>query len=609
MFVRADLNVPLDGTSITDDGRIRASVPTLQRLRDAGARVVVAAHLGRPKPGADNSKYSLAPVAARLGELLGTDVTLAHLGGEAKAAVERLASGGVVLLENIRFDPRETSKDDAERAALARELAALAGTQGVFVSDGFGVVHRKQASVYDVARELPAYAGGLVLTEVEVLRRLTHDPQRPYVVVLGGSKVSDKLQVIESLLPKVDSLLVGGGMCFTFLAAQGLGVGDSLLEQDQIDNCRRLLESGKIVLPVDVVVADDFSAEANTRTVPVEKIPDGWKGLDIGPESVAAFAQVLASAKTVFWNGPMGVFELAPFAEGTRGVAEAIVDTTRARGTGRRVQRRRRRRLGRGRARARPARRRVLPHLDRRRRVAGVPGGQGPARYRRPGGGRRMSRRPLIAGNWKMNLTCRRRTTSSASSSANCPADLHQRVDVAVLPPFPLLAAVRAVLEHRRPVRHGRRAGPVAARQGRPHRRRVGADAVLGRLPLRRGRPLRAPHRPRRGRRAGARTRWRRRCGTASPRSSAWGRGSTSGRPGDHVEHTLAQVDAALDGVSADDAAGVVDRLRAGVGDRHGQGRHAGRRPGGVRGDPRSGSGRCTTTRSRSACGSSTAGR
>jgi phosphoglycerate kinase len=267
-------------------------------------------------------------VAARLGELLGTDVALVPHGAEAKAAVDRLPAGDVVLLENIRFDPRETSKDDDERGALARELAVLTGTQGVFVSDGFGVVHRKQASVYDLARELPAYAGGLVRSEVAVLRRLTHDPERPYVVVLGGSKVSDKLQVIESLLPYVDSLLVGGGMCFTFLAAQGHGVGDSLLEQDQVANCRRLLDSGKIVLPTDVVVADDFSAEANTRTVPAGEIPDGWKGLDVGPESVKAFAQVLAGARTVFWNGPMGVFELAPFAEGTRGVAQAIVDAT-----------------------------------------------------------------------------------------------------------------------------------------------------------------------------------------------------------------------------------------------------------------------------------------
>jgi phosphoglycerate kinase len=328
VLVRSDLNVPLDGGRITDDGRIRASVPTLRTLLDAGARVVVTAHLGRPKAGADNSKYSLAPVAGRLGELLGVEVTLADHGDEATAAAGALADGGVMLLENIRFDPRETSKDAAERGAFAAELAALAGPTGAFVSDGFGVVHRKQASVYDVAQLLPAYTGGLVRTEVDVLRRLTEEPDRPYVVVLGGSKVSDKLLVIESLLPQVDSLLVGGGMCFTFLAAQGHGVGDSLLESDQVDNCRRLLESGKIVLPTDVVIADDFSAEANTRTVAADAVPDGWKGLDIGPESVAAFADVLAAAKTVFWNGPMGVFELAPFAEGTRGVAQAIVDAT-----------------------------------------------------------------------------------------------------------------------------------------------------------------------------------------------------------------------------------------------------------------------------------------
>jgi phosphoglycerate kinase len=338
VLVRSDLNVPLDGATITDDGRIRASVPTIRALLDAGARVVVTAHLGRPKPGADNSKYSLAPVAGRLGELLGTEVTLADHGDEARSAVDALgdggSAGGVVLLQNIRFDPRETSKNEEERGAFAAELAALAGPTGAFVSDGFGVVHRKQASVYDVAKLLPAYAGGLVLAEVDVLRRLTENPERPYAVVLGGSKVSDKLLVIEALLPQVDSLLVGGGMCFTFLAAQGHGVGGSLLEEDQIDNCRRLLESGKIVLPSDVVVADDFSAEANTRIVPAEQIPDGWKGLDIGPDSVAAFSQVLASAKTIFWNGPMGVFELAPFAEGTRGVAQSIIDTTAGKGDG-----------------------------------------------------------------------------------------------------------------------------------------------------------------------------------------------------------------------------------------------------------------------------------
>jgi phosphoglycerate kinase len=321
VLVRSDLNVPLDGDRITDDGRIRASVPTISALTDAGAKVIVAAHLGRPKGGPD-PKYSLAPVATRLGELLAAEVPLIELGGEGP----NLADGEVALIENVRFDPRETSKNADERVELAIHLAAMTGENGAFVSDGFGVVHRKQASVYDVAQQLPAYAGKLVLAEVEVLRRLTENPERPYTVVLGGSKVSDKLAVIDALLPKVDSLLVGGGMCFTFLAAQGYGVGDSLLEREQIDNCRRLLESGKIVLPTDVVVADDFSAEAKTQTVAADAIPDGWKGLDIGPDSVAAFAEVLARARTVFWNGPMGVFELAPFAAGTRGVAQAIID-------------------------------------------------------------------------------------------------------------------------------------------------------------------------------------------------------------------------------------------------------------------------------------------
>jgi phosphoglycerate kinase len=324
VLVRSDLNVPLDDAGeITDDGRIRASVPTIATLSEGNAQVLVTAHLGRPK-GAPDPRYSLAPVAVRLGELLGKPVQLV----EPATRSLSLAAGDVVLLENVRFDPRETSKDDAEREAFAAELAELAGTDGAFVSDGFGVVHRKQASVYEVARRLPAYAGGLVLAEVEVLRRLTAEPDRPYAVALGGSKVSDKLAVIEALLPKVDTLLVGGGMCFTFLAAQGHGVGDSLLEAEQVDNCRDLLGSGKIVLPVDVVVADAFSADAQTRTVAVDAIPDGWKGLDVGPETVAAFADVLADAATVFWNGPMGVFELAPFAEGTRGVAQAIVESS-----------------------------------------------------------------------------------------------------------------------------------------------------------------------------------------------------------------------------------------------------------------------------------------
>jgi phosphoglycerate kinase len=326
VLVRSDLNVPLDGGTITDDGRIRASVPTIAALRGAGARVVVTAHLGRPKGGPDPA-LSLGPVAERLGELLGTKVVLADLtGDESHAAVRAAGAGDVVLLENVRFDARETSKDEAERDALARHLAALAGPTGAFVSDGFGVVHRKQASVYDVARHLPAHAGGLVLDEVRVLRALTESPERPYTVVLGGSKVSDKLAVISALLPRVDTLLVGGGMCFTFLAAQGHGVGDSLLEADQVHACRDLLATGKIALPSDVVVADAFSAEANTRTVAVDAIPDGWKGLDVGPDTVRGFGEALARAATVFWNGPMGVFELAPFAEGTRGVARAIVD-------------------------------------------------------------------------------------------------------------------------------------------------------------------------------------------------------------------------------------------------------------------------------------------
>ncbi|MGH3824277.1 MAG: phosphoglycerate kinase, partial [Pseudonocardiaceae bacterium] len=301
--------------------------PTLHALRSAGARVVVTSHLGRPK-GAPDPAYSLAPVAERLGELLEIPVAVATdvVGSSARAAVAGLSDGAVALLENVRFDPRETSKDAAERGALAGELAALAGPEGAFVSDGFGVVHRVQASVVDIAERLPGYAGTLVLAELTTLRRLTGTPERPYTVVLGGSKVSDKLAVIEALLPKVDTLLVGGGMCFTFLAALGYPVGASLLEPDMVEVCARLLKtSGDIIrLPRDVVIADKFAAEANTRTVSTQDIPDGWMGLDIGPESVGEFATPLARAATVFWNGPMGVFELAPFAAGTRGVAETI---------------------------------------------------------------------------------------------------------------------------------------------------------------------------------------------------------------------------------------------------------------------------------------------
>jgi len=328
VFLRADLNVPLDDSTgdaiITDDGRIQASLPTLQALREAGARVVVAAHLGRPK-GAPDPRYSLAPVAARLSELLGVSVPLAPdtAGEGAQAAVAALGDGDVVLLENVRFEAAETSKDDDARGALADRFAALAD---VYVDDAFGAVHRKHASVYDLATRLPHAAGRLVARELEVLTRLTEDPQRPYVVVLGGSKVSDKLGVIESMLPKVDRLLIGGGMCFTFLAAQGHGVGDSLLEQDQVDTCRRLLETAgdKIVLPVDVVCAEALVADAQVKVALVEGIPEGLKGLDVGPRTVELFAGHLAEAHTVFWNGPMGVFELAPFTAGTRGVATAV---------------------------------------------------------------------------------------------------------------------------------------------------------------------------------------------------------------------------------------------------------------------------------------------
>ncbi|MFC6012384.1 phosphoglycerate kinase [Nocardia lasii] len=332
VLVRSDLNVPLDDNGqITDPGRIVASVPTIAALVEAGAKVVVMAHLGRPK-GEPDAKYSLAPVAAKLAELLGRNVQLAGdvVGYDALSRSEGLTDGDVLLLENVRFDPRETSKDDADRAKLAAAFVELVGDDGAFVSDGFGVVHRKQASVYDVAQQLPHYAGGLVAAEVEVLRKLTQDPARPYAVVLGGSKVSDKLAVIEALAPKVDTLVIGGGMCFTFLAAQGLPVGGSLLQAEMIDTCKDLLERfGDVLhLPVDIVVADKFAADADSKTVASTEIPDGWLGLDIGPESVARFSALLTEAKTVFWNGPMGVFEFAKFADGTRGVAEAIVTAT-----------------------------------------------------------------------------------------------------------------------------------------------------------------------------------------------------------------------------------------------------------------------------------------
>ncbi len=333
VLVRSDLNVPLDGDTITDDGRVRAAMPTIERLAEAGAKVVVTAHLGRPK-GEPDPKFSLTPVAKRLSELLGAEVALAGdlVGESARATVGGLADGGVALLENVRFDARETSKDEGERAGLAGELAALV-PGGAFVSDGFGVVHRKQASVYEIARALPAYAGGLVLAEVEVLKKLTEDLARPYVVVLGGAKVSDKLGVIANLLTKVDRLLIGGGMAYTFLKAQGHEVGKSLLQSDQLDQVKGFLAEAEkrgveLVLPVDVLAAAEFSPDAEFEAVDATAIPAERQGLDIGPKSRELFAGKLADAATVFWNGPMGVFEFESFAGGTRAVAEALVESS-----------------------------------------------------------------------------------------------------------------------------------------------------------------------------------------------------------------------------------------------------------------------------------------
>ncbi len=331
VFVRVDFNVPLEQGQITDDGRIRASVPTIESLRSRGARVVLLAHLGRPD-GTPDAKFSLAPAAKRLGEIIGCQVPLASdvCGSSAKLTIANLQDGDVAMLENVRFDARETSKSKSERIELAQIWADLGD---LFVSDGFGVVHREQASVTELAEALPNAAGLLVHAEVSVFNKVLTDPERPYVVILGGSKVSDKLKVIENLIHSVDRLIVGGGMCFTFLAAQGKSVGSSLLETDQISNVKAILETAvkrgvEIVLPVDVVIADNFAADADTGIVSVDNIPDGWMGLDIGPLSIANFETKIADAKTIVWNGPMGVFEIPAFATGTKSVAIAITENT-----------------------------------------------------------------------------------------------------------------------------------------------------------------------------------------------------------------------------------------------------------------------------------------
>ncbi|MEV0399319.1 phosphoglycerate kinase [Actinoallomurus sp. NPDC050550] len=328
VLVRSDLNVPLQDGVIGDDGRIRASVPTITKLADKGARVIVCAHLGRPK-GQVKPEFSLAPVAKRLGELLGREVRFATdtVGDSAQATVDALQDGEVALLENLRFEAGETSKDDAERGAFADRLAALAE---LYVGDGFGAVHRKHASVYDVPQRLPHAAGGLIAAEVEVLRRLTGEPARPYVVVLGGAKVSDKLGVIANLLGKVDRLIIGGGMAYTFLKAQGHEVGNSLLQEDQLDQVRGFIEEARkrdvdLVLPIDVLAATEFAPDAPHEAVEATAIPADREGLDIGLRTRELFASKLADAATVFWNGPMGVFEFDAFAGGTRAVAEALI--------------------------------------------------------------------------------------------------------------------------------------------------------------------------------------------------------------------------------------------------------------------------------------------
>ena len=338
VLVRSDLNVPLKDGVVTDDGRVRASLPVIEKLAKAGARVIVTAHLGRPK-GQVDPQYSIAPAAARLAELASVPVQVATdlVGEDAKAKSAALKDGEVLVLENVRYDARETSKDDAERGAFADELVALTGQNGAYVDDAFGAVHRKHASVYDVAKRLPAYLGDLVKKEVDVLAKTLNNPERPFVVVMGGAKVSDKLAVIDNLIGKADTILIGGGMGYTFAYAQGYKVGKSLLEKDQVETVRRYLETApaqgtEIVTAVDVVWADDFSADAKTEIRPIEDLEGGelgaeGEGLDIGPKSRELFAEKIKAAKTVFWNGPVGVFEIAPFAGGTEAVAKALAES------------------------------------------------------------------------------------------------------------------------------------------------------------------------------------------------------------------------------------------------------------------------------------------
>ncbi len=534
-------------------------MPTIRELADAGARVVVTAHLGRPK-GAPDPAYSLAPVAARLGELLGQDVAFATdtVGDSARSVVDGLQDGQVAVLENVRFNAGETSKDEAERGAFADQLAALADA---FVSDGFGVVHRKQASVYDVAQRLPHAMGGLVATELEVMKRLTESPERPYVVVLGGSKVSDKLGVIDNLLGKADKLLIGGGMVFTFLKAQGHEVGRSLLEEDQLDICRAYLERAKesgveIVLPTDVVVDTTFPSgdtEPHPSVVPADEIPADAIGLDIGPESGAAFAAALADARTVFWNGPMGVFEVDAFAEGTRAVAQALteVDGLSVVGGGDSAAAVRAARLRRVRLRA---------HLHRRRGQPRVPRGQGAPRHQGPGGLSMASKRvPLMAGNWKMNLNHQEAVVLVQKLAWTLSDKRHDygKVEVVVVPPFTDLRSVQTLVDgDRLSVRYG--AQDVSTHESGAYTGEISAGmlAKLGCSYVVVGHSERREYHAETDEVVNAKA--HRALAAGMTPIVCVGEGLEVRQSGEHVAYTLAQLDGSLAGFSAEQVAGLV---------------------------------------------------
>ena len=570
VLVRSDLNVPLAGTTITDDGRIRASVPTIQALADAGARVVVTAHLGRPK-GAPDPAYSLAPVAARLGELLGKPVAFATdtVGESAQATVAGLGDGDVAVLENVRFNEGETSKDDAVRGAFADQLAALADA---FVSDGFGVVHRKQASVYDVAQRLPSAMGGLVAKEIGVLRRLTVDPERPYVVVLGGSKVSDKLGVIDNLLGKADRLLIGGGMVFTFLKAQGHEVGKSLLEEDQLDICRAYLvraeETGvQILLPTDIVVDTAFPSgdrEPQPVVVPASEIPADGLGLDIGPESGAAFAAALADAQTVFWNGPMGVFETPAFAEGTRAVAQALTTVPGLSVVGGGDSAAAVRKLGFDEA--------AFGHIStgggasleflEGKELPGIAVLENPAGCSLRHRGKDLmstSRTPLMAGNWKMNLNHQEAVVLVQKLAWTLSDKRHDygRVEVVVVPPFTDIRSVQTLVDgDRLSIKYGGQ--DVSAQDSGAYTGEISASmlAKLGCSYVVVGHSERREYHAESDALVNAKAHKALAAGMTP--IVCVGEGLEIRKAGEHVPYTLAQVDGSLAGFTAEQVAGLV---------------------------------------------------